>query len=256
MAFNKNELILDRVRSLTAHDPATNELMFRLTSLEDPTLSCTTESEEVVDAIGSLITTMYRAKKATFSASNSLFSLDLAARQFGSKKEIASEDKKMKDYTYEILTIANKKVTLAHEPVDPVKYIYSIADGEIATTYTAGATASATEFVINGKDITVPTDLTGKVYVEYTYENENAMKVKNMTGTQPEACSLIIYAYFRDKCNENVVYSGKIICPKAKLNPEQVEIALTSTGKHPFEFKFQKDYCSEEEELFSILISK
>lgn len=254
--FNKNELILDRVRSLTAHDLATNQLLFRLTSLEDPTLSCSTEGEEVVDAIGSIITTMYRAKKATFSASNSLFSFDLAARQFGAEKVVATNEKKIVDYTYEILTIANKKVTLSQTPYSSVKYIYSIVDGEIGTVYTAGAAASATEFVINGKEITVPTDLTGKVYVEYDYENENAMSLKNMTGTQPEACSIIIYAYFRDKCNENLIYSGKIICPKAKLNPEQIELALSSTGKHPFEFKFQKDYCSEEEELFSIIISQ
>lgn len=254
--LNKNELILDKVRSLTAHDLSTNALLFRLTSLEEPTLSCTTESEEVTDAIGSIITTMYRAKKATFSASNSLFSLDLAARQFGSEKEVATAENKIVDYTYEILTIANKKVTLAHVPHSAVKYIYSIVDGEIGTVYTAGAAVTETEFTINGKEINVPTGLTGKVYVEYDYENENAMRVKNMTGTQPEACSLIIYAYFRDKCNENIVYSGKIICPKAKLNPEQVELALTSTGKHAFEFKFQKDYCSEEEELFSIIISQ
>ena len=29
MAFNKNELILDRVRSLTTHDLETKELLFR-----------------------------------------------------------------------------------------------------------------------------------------------------------------------------------------------------------------------------------
>ena len=36
MAFNVNELILDRVRSLTAHDLSNGEMLFRLTSLEDP----------------------------------------------------------------------------------------------------------------------------------------------------------------------------------------------------------------------------
>ena len=254
--FNKNELILDRVRSLTAHDLATDQLLFRLTSLEDPTLSCSTEGEEVTDAIGSIITTMYRAKKATFSASNSLFSFDLAARQFGSEKVIASAQTKIVDHIYEILTVSNNQITLKHTPKSTVKYIYTIVDGEIGKTYQAGATVSEDKFIINEKVITVPTGVTGKIYVEYDYETDNAMSLKNMTGTQPEACSIIIYAYFRDKCNENKIYSGKIICPKAKLNPEQIELALTSTGKHPFEFKFQKDYCSEEEELFSIIISE
>ena len=135
MAFNKNELILDKVRSLTAHDLSNGEMLFRLTSLEDPSLSCTAEGEEIVDAIGALITTLYRAKKATFSASNSLISLDLAAAQFGTKKEIASSEKKIAVPTYEILTVAEgeTEVTLKNTPVKTnasdeyaVSYIYSL----------------------------------------------------------------------------------------------------------------------------------
>ena len=270
MAFNKNELILDKVRSLTTHDLETSELLFRLTSLEDPTLSCTAEGEEVVDAIGALITTLYRAKKATFAASNSLISLDLAAAQYGTKKEVGGKDAAITDYAYEILTVkvggTNDAPTysvdkLKNTPnVDSVKYIYSIEDNQIGTAYTSASAASDTEFVIAADGtITLPTGVTsGKIYVEYTYENENAMRVVNKASNFPSACSVVIYAYFKDVCNENKVYSGKIICPKAKLNPEQVELALTSTGKHAFEFQMMRDYCAEEgdDELFSIVISQ
>ena len=261
MAFNKNELILDKVRSLTTHDLETNELLFRLTSLEDPSLSCTAEGEEVVDAIGALITTLYRAKKATFSASNSLISLDLAAAQYGTKKEEGAEGATITDYAYEILKVEGASVKLANEPnVDSIKYIYTIENNEIGTAYKAGAAASDTEFVVaEDGTITLPTSVTtGKVYVEYTYENANAIRVVNKASNFPSACSMVVYAYFKDVCNENKVYSGKIICPKAKLNPEQVELALTSTGKHAFEFQMMKDYCAEEgfDELFSIVISQ
>ena len=49
-----------------------------------------------------------------------------------------------------------------------------------------------------------------------------------------------------------------IHCPKAKLNPEQVELALTSTGKHSFTFDMLKDYCAEEGDdmLFEIIVDK
>lgn len=260
MAFNKNELILDRVRSLVANDLSTGQMLFRLTSLEEPTLACTAEGEEITDAIGAVITTLYRAKKATFSATNSLISLDLAAAQYGAKKEIGSADNKIVDQTYEIITIPADatEVKLAHVPVNDIAYIYSIANGETGTAYKAGSTASATEFVM-GEDgtITLPTGLTGKIYVEYQYENENALRIVNKASQFPEACKVVIYAYFRDKCNENVIYSGKVICPKAKLNPEQVELALTSTGKHAFELTMMKDYCEEEnDELFSIIVSE
>ena len=286
MALNINEMILDRVRSLTTHDLSTGKLLFRLTSLEDPSLACTAEGEEVVDAIGSLITTIYRAKKATFSASNSLISLDLAAAQYGTKKVAAGVTEgvtSITDYAYEILSpevvktgegeqaqVTGYKVTLKNAPnVDSIKYIYSIENGQIGTAYEAKAAVSATEClvgadgtislpVITGEDGKIMPVINGKVYVEYTYENTNAMKVTNRASEFPEACSVVIYAYFKDVCNENTVYSGKIICPKAKLNPEQVELALTSTGKHAFEFQMMKDYCAEEgdDELFSIIISQ
>ena len=263
--FNKNELILDRVRSLTAHDLSTGALLYRLTSLEDPSLQCTAEGEEITDAIGSVITTLYRAKKATFSATNSLISLDLAAAQFGTKKAVADSTNKITDYTYEIITVPKgaTEITLKNVPINDIKYIYSIANNEIGTSFQAAATASATEFVLDdeNKKITLPThfakDAEQKVYVEYQYTVEKAVRITNKASEFPSSCSVVIYAYFRDKCNDNLVYSGKIICPKAKLNPEQVELALTSTGKHAFELTMQKDYCSEDDdELFSIIVSE
>ena len=274
MAFNVNELIIDRVRSLTAHDLSNGEMLFRLTSLEDPSLQCTAEGEEVTDAIGALITTLYRAKKATFSASNSLISLDLAAAQYGTKKEAASADNKIKVPTYEVLTVDNGKITLSKTPVKvketdeyAVKYIYALVDGGIATRYNAGASVSDEDFLLDGASISVPTGVTGKIYVEYEYEADGAEasegkagnganRVVNKTSEFPEACSMKIYAYFRDKCNENVVYSGVIVANKAKLNPESIELALTSTGKHAFEFQMMRDYCDEEAELFSIIIAE
>lgn len=267
MAFNVNELIIDRVRSLTAHDLTSGEMLFRLTSLEDPSLNTSAEGEEVTDAIGALITTLYRAKKATFSASNSLVSLDLAAAQYGSKKEYGTEI----DYTYDILEIKNGEVTLTHTPIEgSVKWVYVIDKNEVSAAYDAtGAEANDKQAVVatNGT-ITLPTAVNEKgdkifadgkkVYVEYNYENKNAIRVVNRASEFPSAVSVVIYAYFRDVCNENTIYSGKIICPKAKLNPESVELALTSTGKHPFEFVINRDYCAEEgqDELFEIIISE
>ncbi len=271
MALNINELILDRVRSLTAHsinDKDYGALLFRLTSLEDPSLATTAEGEEVVDAIGALITTLYRAKKATFSASNSLISLDLAAAQYGTKKQILGENETITDYAYEILKFekaegaTNATVKLANKPnVDSIKYVYTIENNQIGTSYKVNkAAASDTEFLVSEDGtITLPSSLTtGKVYVEYTYESSSAMKVTNKASEFPSACSIVIYAYFKDVCNENTVYSGKIVCPKAKLNPESVELALTSTGKHAFEFQMMRDYCAEEgdDELFSIIVSE
>lgn len=269
MAFNKSELILDRVRSITAHDYVTNALLFRLAALEDPTLSTSAESEELTDSAGTPIATLYRAKRATFSASNALISLDLLAAQYGATRENATSDSKVVDYAYEILTIKQEGEgesatytvdKLKHTPIaNSIKYIYGIQGNQIGKPYTAAAVASANAFVIdNAGQITLPDGLTeGKIYVEYQYENEDATRIINKVNEFPKSCDLIIYAYFKDICDESKLYSGKIICHRAKLNPEQVELALNSTGKHPFEFQMVKDYCSEDDdELFTIVISE
>lgn len=254
-------VILDRVRSLTAHDLGTGEMMFRLTSLEEPSLNCTAEGEEVTDAVGARITTMYRSKKAEFTAQNSLISLDLAAAQFGAKKEVADTGAAILDHTYDILDFTSASTAkLKHTPKNSaaVKFAYEIVDGGLGRTFKAAAAASATEFSIAEGTVTPPTDFKGKLYVEYDFDNENALRIKNTVSQFPSAYKVVVYAYFRDVCNENLVYSGKIIIPKAKLNPESIELALTSTGKHPFTFSINKDYCAEEgaDTLFEIIVSE
>ena len=259
MSFNKNEVVLEKVRQASYYNLEDGKLELRITSIEDPTLGCTAEGEEVTDAIGSLITTIYRAKKATFGGSNSLMSFDLAAAQYGAKKEVASSESKITQYAYEILEVKDASVSLKNAPVvDSIKYIYSIESGEIGTSYKAGSAASDTDFVVSAEGvITLPTSVTsGKIYVEYAYETENAVRVVNRASQFPTAGRLVILAYFRDKCTDKV-YSGAVVCPKAKLNPESVELNLTATGKHPFEFTMMRDYCDElNDELFEIILSE
>lgn len=281
MAFNKNEVVLEKVRQASYYNLEDGKLELRITSIEDPTLGCTAEGEEVTDAIGSLITTIYRAKKATFGGSNSLMSFDLAAKQYGTDKVVAgvTTDKDgniiaptITNYAYEILGVTTTEtgegeskvvtvnpVKLKTAPkVDSIKYIYAIEGGEIGKDYKAGSVANETDFVVAADGtITLPTSVkSGKVYVEYAYETENAVRVVNRASQFPTAGRLVILAYFRDKCTDKV-YSGAVVCPKAKLNPESVELALTSTGKHPFEFTMMRDYCDElNDELFEIILSE
>lgn len=257
--FNKNEVVLEKIKQASLYDLESGILLNRLTSIEDPSLNTTAEKEEVLDAQGNTITDIYRAKKATFGGSNSLFSLDLAASQFGATKEIASADKKIVNYVAETMTIADGKVKLSRTPVEnSIKYIYIIEGGEIGESYKVNLSAASDSeaFVAEDGTITVPTSVTeGKVYVEYAYESEEAVRIVNKTDEYPTAGKLVILALFRDKCTDKTIL-GSIICPKAKLNPESVDLALTPTGKHPFEYTMMKDFCSDDEELFEIVLSK
>lgn len=267
--FNKNEVVLERIKQASLYDLESGILLNRLTSIEDPSLNTTAEKEEVLDAQGNTITEIYRAKKATFGGSNSLFSLDLAASQFGAKKEFASANNDVINYVAETMTISNGTVKLSRTPVEnSIKYIYIIDKGEIGESIAIGATAAdastgtdgeaipETAVVANDGTITLPPARTeGSVYVEYAYKPEEAVRIVNKANEYPTAGKLVILALFRDKCTDKTIL-GSIICPKAKLNPESVDISLTPTGKHPFEYTMMKDFCSADEELFEIVLSK
>lgn len=259
--LNKNELIFDKIRSVVMYDYETGkDILFRLTHLEDPNLTCTSEADEVTDADGAPISRLYKNKQAKFSATNSLISLDLAAAQYGTTKQVADTGKAFIIPTYDILEIENGKVKTKNKPSDikDVTKIYIVEKGQLGKAYTAGSAASENEFLISEDGtITVPTSVTtGKVYVEYNYSSENAMKIVNKSSEFPSTGRCRIYCYFRDECDDNKLYSGIIISNRAKLNPEQIEIALNSTGKHSFEIDFLKDFCEEDDDLFTIIVAE
>lgn len=257
--MNVNELILDKVRSLIFTDLSDGSVIGRLTKLEEPSLQTAAEGEEITDAQGALITKLFRAKTGKFTATNSLFSTDLLALQYGSDKEVADETDKIVVPVEEILTVADGKVTLSHTPLGEIKYIYKLESGQLAKKYTISAAASASEFSISDREITVPTDVTGKIYVEYEYESSRAIRVVNNTVNFPKTVGVKVFAIFRDQCNDNLKFAGVIKAAKGKIDPSSIETALTGTGKNQFTIDFMKDYCNDDYEgtdLFSVIVAE
>ena len=82
MSFNPNELVLEKVRAVEEYDLETGELDGRYTQIEAPSLKTSADGTTVTDAMGAEITTFYNAQTGTFDFTNSLFSRDVAARQF------------------------------------------------------------------------------------------------------------------------------------------------------------------------------
>ncbi len=261
MSFNPNELILEKIRSVEEYDPATNELTGRYTQIEEPSLKTSAEATEVTDAMGSTIYTIYKAQKGTFDFSNSLFSLDLAASQYGSDKVIATADDEIIVPVSEVITIANDHtVTLKYTPVGAagaeVKYVKVInSDNTFGETYEVSATAGDKKFTINGNVIAMPEDVTGRVFVNYVKKSPEAVQVTKKTDNVPKVKTLLIHAIFHSVCDTNKVYAGIIRCPKAQIDPSSTEISLKSDGKHPASYILQKDYCGDSSTLFDIIVS-
>lgn len=262
--FNPNELVLEKVRHIETYDPATDELIGRYTQIEDPSLKTSADASEVTDAMGSPIATFYKAQKGEFTFTNSLFSLDLAASQFGSKKQVASTSDKIIVPVSETIKIGDGgKVVLKYTPVGTnkaeVKYVKVINENNtFGKTYEVSATAGDGKFTIDAttKTITMPADVTGRVFVKYERETDKAVKITKNTDGVPDVVKLIIYALFHDTCNQNLMYAGAIECPRAQLDPSSVELSLKSDGKHAATYKLQKPYCDEDSALFNIIVTE
>lgn len=264
MSFNPNELVLEKIRAVEEYDPATRELTGRYTQIESPSLKFAAEGTAVTDAFGAEITTFYNAQTGTFDFTNSLFSLDLAASQFGSEKEIAAADNKIIIPVSETVAIgADGTAVLKYVPVGTagaeVKYVKVINENNtFGDKYEISAVAGEGKFTLDAekRTITLPEGVTGRVFVQYERESEKAVRVTKKTDGIPEVKSLLIHAIFHDPCNTNLVYAGVISVPRAQINPESVELSLTSDGKHAASYKLQKPYCSEDAKLVDIIVSE
>lgn len=280
MSFNPNELILEKIRAVEEYDTTTNELTGRYTQIEEPSLQTSAEGTQVTDAMGAEIVTFYNSQTGKFSFSNSLFSLDLAASQFGSEKETATDStniivpvsevieikQETDQNTNETSCVANLAYTPVGEKGKEVAYAKIINDDNtFGKTYTFSAvntTAEETEdgntFVVDAenKKLIFPEGTKGRVFVQYNHESENAVRVTKKTDSVPEVRTLIIHAIFRDPCDTAKVYAGVIHVPRAQINPESVEVSLKSDGKHAAEYKLQKQYCDESAKLFDIIVSE
>ena len=66
MAFDMNNFVIDRVVRGVALSQTDDSVMFALNQITNPSLSCSSESTDAVDALGVPIATFYRAKNAEF----------------------------------------------------------------------------------------------------------------------------------------------------------------------------------------------
>ena len=133
MAFDMNNFVIDRVVRGVALSQTDDSVMFALNQITNPSLSCSSESTDAVDALGVPIATFYRAKNAEFSAENAIYDMNLMATQVGSAKQVASDSEKIVTPAFETIDIdGSATYTLKHVPLEEIKNVYALnGDGSI-----------------------------------------------------------------------------------------------------------------------------
>lgn len=261
MAFDINNFVIDRcLRAIMVHSE-TGEILWSINQITEPSIKCESETTQATDALEIPIMEFDRAKKATFSATNSLFDLGLAAAQFGTEKVVASTDSKIIATAFETVdVVTGTTITLKHTPTGQIKYIYELkGDSTLGKKYTNGASADADKFVHaeSTNTITIPTGLAkgSQLFIEYEYETEEAVKVTNSATKFPTAGKLIVQILGADVCNASTLYNAYLVFPQAKLS-SNVDLTFSTDGKHPFEITCMQQYCDKDKKLFDIIVPK
>lgn len=249
MAFDLNNFVIDRIVRGVALSQKDDSVLFSINQIQNASLNCASESTDAVDAMGTPIATFYRAKSAEFSAENALFDMNLMATQLGTSKKVASATSKILAPAMESFTVVEGgKYDLKHTPKVAPTEIYALNnDSTFGVKYVKGTAASATEFSIADKTISLPTGVAvgTEMFVMYEYETENAVEVVNSAKNFPVGCKFVMEVLGCDVCDQTNLVYAYVIFNNAKLSPD-FDWSIATDGTHPFSMKAQQDYCDKE----------
>lgn len=251
---------LDRVLSVAGSDVDDGKVLFLADQIVDPSLSFTSETEDIVDALNNVVMVLENGRGCTFSASNAFFNTQILAAQVGG--EVTSGNETVEKY--DIVTPSNGKIELssAIKLNDKSEFdgtVYALTDDgsltsadPITATYVkATGTAGQEGYVAEHLTATIPTDVK-KVLVKYNTEISAKEKLTAFADAKNKLMNVTAEVLLRDLCKEDLYYAYIIM--KGKLSGE-AEWSMTRDGNHAFEIRCFPEYCGAKE-LVKVVIVK
>ena len=225
MAFDLNNFVIDRVVRGIAVSQGDNvklgisegDVLFSINQITNPSLNCTSESTDAVDALSVPIATFYRAKTAEFSAENALFDMNLVATQSGTTKKVAAETAAIEAPCFETIDVTSStSYTLAHTPLTTPKVYVLKGDGTLGDKVEVKDTASGKAIVVSGKNVSLPQGGYAEgtqLFFMYDYKADGstgngAVEVTNSANNFPVGCKFIMEILGADVCDQtNLIYA-------------------------------------------------
>lgn len=262
--ITSDNFIYDEIVRMTGWTNS-GEPFYSLTQVKDGSLQVQTDnSVDVTDAKGSLIETLKRGERGTFSANNALFSWGLLAAQSGDHREVASESNKIVAPVSETFTLtANQtSVVLKKVPVgtagNEIGGIMIVnPDGTLASVIKQGAAAAADVFALDAetKTITLNTGLAAgtRIVVEYEAEITKGFKITKDAISKNRQHKVRALCLGHEPCDLNTQYAAWMVFPSAKLNNE-ITIDFAPDMDHAFELEFMQGYCDAKKVLYEVYL--
>ena len=238
------QFALDRVLSVAGTDVIDNKVLFLADQITDPSLSFTSETEDIVDAMNNVVMVMENGRGATFGASNAFFNTQILAAQVGA--EVESGDAEITKYDIVTLGEGGKAKLSATTEATTAKVYKLSSDGSLTT-------AEAVDCAIAEGEITVASAAKDdKVLVVYTAKVTASEKISAFADAKNKLMNVTAEVLLRDLCKEELYY-GYIIM-RGKLSGE-AEWSMTRDGNHAFEIRCFPEYCGDKK-LVDVIIVK
>lgn len=253
--LNLSNFVVDRVISGVGYR-SDDSVLFKIDQCQNTSITCGSESTDIVDNVGSPIMTLYRSKTCEISGENAILDFGLTAVQMGTEKNIASAGSTIVAPAQEIFTAADGAYTLKHKPIANPAFLYTLNnDSSLGEKFALGTSASATEFAVDGQEITLPTGIADgtQMFVSYDYNSDSAVEIVNSAKNFPKSCKLVLRVLGYNPCQKDNKLGAYIVFPSFEMSPD-FDLSLNVGEAQSWSGKASQDYCSKDKRLMSIIV--
>ena len=261
---NLNNIVIDRVLRGIFSDKNDN-IIFSLNQVQNLSLNSTSESQEVVDALGVSIMELMRSKAVEASAENAIYDFGLLAAQYGTEKV---EGKKLVVPAMESFVAPaveegeeTARYTLAHTPVvkAPVAIYALNGDSTLGAKYVAEETETFAQdetFVYSDGVIELPKNIEAgtDLFVMYEYESDNAVEIINKANEFAKMGKMTFECLVYDVCDPETKIFAYVILPKFQLSNDFDWAIGGDSQTHSFSGKAHVDYCSKDKQMVRVVV--
>jgi hypothetical protein len=169
--LNLSNFIVDRVISGVGYR-SDDSVLFKMDQCQNTSITCGSESTDIVDNVGSPILTLYRSKTCEISGENAILDFNITSFQMGADKKVAAEDNVVVAPAQEVFEAKGGTYTLKNTPKAAPAFLYALNnDSSLGEKYVLGTAASATEFAYADGVITLPEGIAvgTQMFVSYEY---------------------------------------------------------------------------------------
>lgn len=261
-----DNLIFDHVISGTFYGKSDGEAKFRLNQIQNPSLSNTGETVDIMDNTGVMIAQLDRNKGATFSGENALKNMQLFAAQAGTELEAASAGTPIVVPAYDIVDTVSgtTEYPLSHTPVDGAfdgVYVLT-AGGSLGKKLTMDTSAGKDKFAYAEGKVTVVLGADGtceageSLIFMYDYEEQDkAVQFVNYSDQFSKPMRAVFEIIAHEACAMDQKIYVLLEFPNVKLS-SSFDLDMNPDAAQPFELQCMIDYCAnnKDKKLYRLIV--